>query len=162
MLDFAEIYDEQLPRVYGYIAYRVGSRPDAEDLTQQTFERAFEHWSRFDRRRASPATWLLTIAHNLVIDHQRAGARSPAAASLEDVEPAALPTLKPAAPPGISPELETALAQLDGRERDLLALRYGAELSGREIAAITELSVANVQQILARALRKLRASFEKS
>jgi RNA polymerase sigma-70 factor (ECF subfamily) len=70
VLDFAEVYDELLPRVFGYIAYRVANRADAEDLTQQTFERALEHWSRFDRRRASPATWLLTIAHNLVIDHR--------------------------------------------------------------------------------------------
>ena len=69
---FARLYDEHIWTVYGFFGYRLGSREDAEDLTQQTFERALKAWGRFDERRAGPATWLLAIARNLLIDHHRA------------------------------------------------------------------------------------------
>src|SRR5207237_6154478 len=69
--DFARVYDEHLGRVYGFLAYRVEDRYTAEDLTQATFERALRAWSRFDPRRGSEITWLLTIARNVHIDHLR-------------------------------------------------------------------------------------------
>ena len=69
--DFARVYDDHVWRVYGFLAYRLRDRETAEDMTQATFERALRAWSRFDPRRASESTWLLTIARNLLIDHQR-------------------------------------------------------------------------------------------
>ena len=77
-IDPAAAYDEHVWDVYGYLAYRLGSRADAEDLTQQTFERALRRWSTFDARRGSMRTWLLAIAHNVLIDHfrRRRSARS--------------------------------------------------------------------------------------
>ena len=62
---------------------------------------------------------------------------------------------------GIDPELASALERLSRRERSVVALRFGAELSTREIAEILDLSVANVQQILSRALRQLRTLLER-
>ena len=62
--------------------------------------------------------------------------------------------------PGVDPELEAALSALGERERELIALRSGADLCGPQIAAVTGLSVANVQQILSRCLRRLRAELE--
>ncbi len=56
----------------------------------------------------------------------------------------------------MSPDLEAALARLGERERTLIALRFGGDLTGPEIAELTELSLANVQQILSRGLKKLR------
>ena len=161
MLDFTEIYDEQLSRVYGFIAYRVGNRADAEDLTQQTFERALRHWPEFDPRRAPPAAWLLAIARNLVIDHHRAGARGPSTVALGDTPEALLHGAPDVgADLGLSPELSTALDTLGDRERELLALRYGADLSGPEIARITGQTLDNVHQILSRTLRRLHELLE--
>ena len=57
-LDFATVYDQQVFHVYGFFAYRVSNRADAEDLTQLTFERALKAWPRYDPRRAAPGTWL--------------------------------------------------------------------------------------------------------
>lgn len=160
MLDFSEIYDEHLDRVYGFIAYRVSSREDAEDLTQQTFERALAHWSQFDRRRGSVQTWLLSIARNLVIDHYRAvGHRG--AMDIDDLPEGALPDERAAHPQlGISAELAAALAMLNDRERELIALRFGADCSGPEIATLTSMTLANVQQILSRSLRRLRETLD--
>ncbi len=159
MRDFAGIYDEHAVRVYGFFAARLAARPDAEDLTQQTFERALRAWGTYDESRASAATWLLTIARNLLVDHLRA--RKPGRRlSLDAVE---LETL--AAPPdrprlGLGPELEQALWQLDPRDRILIALRFGGDLNGPEIAQLTGLSLANVQQILSRSLRRMRTRLD--
>lgn len=161
MLDFGETYQEELPRVYGYVAYQVASHEEAEDLTQQTFERALAHWRDFDDRRATITTWLLVIARNLVVDHYRARSRRPSTVSLDELSEAQLNLSGYSDPAlGVGPELDAALAGLGERERELIALRYGADLSGPQIASVTGLSVANVQQILSRTLRRLRAELE--
>ena len=61
---------------------------------------------------------------------------------------------------GLDPALERALAELGEREREIIALRFGGDLSGPEIAQLTDLTLANVQQILSRSLRRMRASLE--
>ena len=152
--NFAEFYDEHIWRVYGFIGYRVNSREEAEDLTQLTFERALRSWSRFDPGRSSPLTWLLAIARNLLIDHYR----SAAATSHRTLEEFQHPSEDPIAELslGLSPELDRALGALSDRDRELVALRYGADLRGPEIAELTGLSLANVHQILSRSVRRLR------
>lgn len=158
---FARLYDEHVWSVYGFFGYRLGSRQDAEDLTQLTFERALKAWSRFDPDRAGPGTWLMAIARNLLIDHHRAN-RSDRTQSLDEgLAPENEPTGgMPETVLGLDPDLEAALARLDDRERELLALRFGGELNGPEIASMTGLSLANVQQILSRTLRRLRSELE--
>jgi RNA polymerase sigma factor (sigma-70 family) len=161
--EFADVYDDQVWNVYGFFAYRLRSRADAEDLTQQTFERALRAWSRFDERRASPQTWLLTIARNLLIDHLRAdrsGSQTPIGEG--GVGEEALPVAHPAPDLGLDPELAAALAALSDRDREVVALRFGGDLSGPEIADALGLSLANVQQILSRSLRRLRSALEES
>jgi RNA polymerase sigma-70 factor (ECF subfamily) len=156
--DFAETYDEHVWRVYGFLAYRVANRADAEDLTQQTFERALRAWGRFDPTKASMATWLLSIAHNLLVDHYRAD-RSADQRPIgpEGVAIEALPaTEDPGHDLGLEPEVASALKELVPREREIIALRFGGDLTGPEIAELTGLTLANVQQILSRALRRLR------
>lgn len=156
-----EIYHEHVWRVYGFIAYRVGSREDAEDLTSQTFERALRAWHRYDERQAAPGTWLIAIARNLVIDHYRAAPAHGTHAPFHDVSDADLPAgANPEHDLGLAPELAAALAQLGDREREILALRFGADLTGQQIAEMTGMSLANAQQVLSRTLRRLRTALE--
>jgi RNA polymerase sigma-70 factor (ECF subfamily) len=157
--DFAGIYDEHVWRVYGFFAYWVRSRPDAEDLTQQTFERAFRAWNRYDEARASVSTWLLAIARNLMVDHMRAGAGT-RQRPMEDSDLNELPAAPDRRRLGIDPDLERALAELGARERELIALRFGGDLSCPEIAELTGLTLANVQQILSRSLRRMRTNLD--
>jgi RNA polymerase sigma-70 factor (ECF subfamily) len=155
--DFSRVYDEHVWRVYGFLAYRVRDRELAQDLTQATFERALRAWSRFDRRRAAESTWLLAIARNVLIDHHRRERSDPVAQVDERLLPAvAGPEQRLAG----SPELLEALATLPDRDREVLALRFGGDLTGPEIARMLGLSLANAQQILSRSLRKLRPLLE--
>ena len=158
---FAAVYDEQVWHVYGFFGYRVASRADAEDLTQQTFERALKAWSRFDPSKASVGTWLMTIARNLLIDHYRRD-RSQLHEPIEEegAVPASAISAGPEGDLGLDPDLELALGDLGQRERELIALRFGGDLTGPEIAELTGLSLANVQQILSRSLRKMRTRLE--
>lgn len=157
--DFARVYEDHVWRVYGFIAYRLADSHAAEDLTQVTFERALRAWSRFDRRRASERTWLLAIAHNVLVDHHR----RKRAAVVETIDERGLPAVAgPEERLGGAPELLEALATLPERDREVLALRYGGDLSGPEIAQLLGLSLANVHQIVSRSLRALRAMLEQS
>jgi RNA polymerase sigma-70 factor (ECF subfamily) len=158
--DFARAYDEHVWQVYGFFAYRLGRREDAEDLTQLTFERALKAWHRYDARKAKVSTWLLTIARNLLIDHHRAD-RSGGEAAIEDHEDwLEGGGTDPAEQLGLDPAVEIALAGLGDREREVIALRFGGDMSGAEIAAAMNLTLANVQQILSRSLRKIRSELE--
>ena len=153
------MYEEHVWRVYAFCAYRLGDRESAEDLTQLTFEQALRAWSRYDFRRAAVSTWLLRIARNALIDQHRRGR----GVILEELDERVLPALAgPEQRFAGSPELIEALARLDDRERDVLALRFGADLRGPEIAQLLGISVANVQQISSRAIRRLRELLEHS
>ena len=153
--DFATTYEEEVWHVYGFFAYRVRCVDDAEDLTQRTFERALRAWRRFDPERGPARAWLMAIARNLLIDHYRADS-SQRRRSLEDVDEEQLGSELAEPDLGIDPDLAEALATLSPRDREIVALRFGADLTGPEIAELSGLQLANVQQILSRSLRRLR------
>src|SRR4051812_797758 len=157
----ARLFDEHVWDVYGFVAYRIGDRAEAEDLTQQTFERALRAWRRFDPTRAQPRTWLLAIARNLLVDHYRRD-RSKLHRHLGEggVSEEHLPSEEGPEAGGVSADLAAALTRLSERDREVVALRFGADLRGPEIAELLDLSLANVQQILSRSLRRLRAELE--
>lgn len=157
MLAFSDVYERHVWQVYGFFAYRLSSHETAEDLTQLTFERALRAWGRYDPKKALPLTWLLAIARNLLIDHFRAD-RSDRHLPVESGHDVAAPADRPDL--GIDPRMAAALADLGERERDIIGLRFGAELTGPQISEVTGLSLANVQQILSRTLRRLRESLE--
>src|SRR5436305_2025492 len=122
-MDFEQAYDDNLTRVFAFFAYRLTSRADAEDLTQQTFERALKAWDRFDPSRATPASWLLAIARNLLIDHHRARPPAGSIQPLDAVDPKGLPGTEASYPGlGLEPELAAALNKLTDRDREVLAL----------------------------------------
>lgn len=163
---FETVYDDHVWDVYGFFGYRVRTREEAEDLTQATFERALRAWDRFDPRRASAKTWILVIARNVLIDHYRRDRSAREQPLPDDDAEQGRDALGRVAMDdrglGPTPEVADALAQLSEREREVIALRFGGDLTGAEIAAMTDLTLANVQQILSRSLRRMRARLEPS
>src|SRR4051812_4521532 len=140
--------EELIRRVYAYVAYRIGDGPDAEDVTSDVFERAIRYRDSFDSSKGTPIGWLIGIARRCLAEHHAA----PAGAALEetaapgDVEQEVLQRL----------ELRAALATLSNSDRDLIALRYGADLSARQIAELFEVATNANEVRLHRALGRLR------
>jgi RNA polymerase sigma-70 factor (ECF subfamily) len=157
-LDWDAVYREEMPRVFNYFRYRGLERATAEDLTSATFEKAWRARDRYRRDRAAVSTWLLAIARNAAIDHfRRSRPEVPlaedAARDAETPETAALRA-------GQSRRLTELLRALPQRERELVALKYGADATNRAIAAITGLSESNVGTILHRTVVSLRSRWE--
>lgn len=157
--DFSAAYDDHVWQVYAFFAYRLFDGTQAEDLTQLTFERALRAWSRYDKNRSSVLTWLMAIARNLLIDHVRAD-RSGSRRPLEERDDQVVDRAAEVPALGLSPDLELALETLSDRDREIIGLRFGADLTGPQIADLTGLTLANVQQILSRSLRRMRTSLE--
>ena len=154
--DWEQVYAEQLPRVLNFFRYRLGDTADVEDLTARTFEKAWRARYGYRRDVAGFATWLLTIARNVAIDHLRASQR---------YEPldvaAAVPSVdrtpeQQAVQQSEAQRLTELLATLPSRERELIAMKYGADMTNRAIARATGLSESNVGTILHRAVEELR------
>src|SRR5215208_3428866 len=70
-VDFEAVYRAELPRVYNFFRYRVGDEQTAQDLTAETFEKAWRHRDRYRNDLASFSTWLFTIARRVATDHFR-------------------------------------------------------------------------------------------
>jgi RNA polymerase sigma factor (sigma-70 family) len=144
--------------IYAYIAYRVGDGPEAEDLTSEVFERAVRYRHTYDRRKGEPIAWLVGIARRVL-----SGAAAERAAK---VVPPVERTVERVG--GLEDDvidrlnLEDALAQLGEHDRHLLALRYGADLSSRQIAAILGSGRGAVDVALHRARERLARILEKN
>jgi RNA polymerase sigma-70 factor, ECF subfamily len=157
-VDWDAVYTEELPRVYNFFRYRVGDRATAEDLTSLTFEKAWRARRSYREDRASVTTWLLSIARNVAIDHFR---RARPEVALDDAQTAGTATPEEALERRNEiRRLAGLLAGLPPRERELLALKYGADATNRAIAKLTGLSESNVGTILHRTIAGLRAQWD--
>ena len=157
-IDWDRIYVEHAPRVYNYFRFRLGSHVDVEDLTSRTFEKAWRSRARYRLDRAAVSTWLFKIAQNVAVDHLRA--RRPHVPIDEAFQLPTDETPEKDAERGSNLARLTALTKdLPDRERDLLALKYGAVASNRDIAKLTGLSESNVGTLLHRLVQTLRAKW---
>jgi len=137
-------------RVYAYVAYRVGDGSDAENLTSDIFEQALRYRDRYDPSRGEPIAWLIGIARrcvNGVLAASRPVAPEPQQAPAPgDLGDAVLRRLA----------LAEGLAKLAERDRELIALRYGADLTPAQIAGIVGNRTNTIEVALQRALARLR------
>ncbi len=146
-------------RVFAYARSHGLSEDAADDLTQDCFLRmlgrlqGYEESGRFEH-------WLFTIARNLVTDHLRGVAkRRTGGADLLAQEPA--PAVPPPSAQVGAEKLDLALTQLNDAERELIRLRYGAELTFPVMAEIVGEKVNTLLARHKRALDKLRRWYAK-
>ena len=159
-VDWDRVYAEQLPRVYNFFRFRVANRSDAEDLTSRTFAKALQSRAQYRRDLAGFSTWLLTIARNLAIDHLRTSRSHLSLDAAAGVIIERTPECEASDGSDLA-RLATLTADLPERERELLALKYGAAITNRQIAQLTGLSESNVGTILSRTVDVLRARWER-
>ena len=158
---FAELYEINFENVYAFIAWRVGDRDAAEDLTSEVFHKALANLRRFEWRGAPFASWLLRIASNAIADKAQRGGKELAVADppelaedasiladLEEVERRA--------------RLFRLVEQLPEDQRRVIAMRFAEEKSIREIAEKLGRTEGAVKQLQLRGLRNLRAQIKES
>ncbi|MFZ1993058.1 MAG: sigma-70 family RNA polymerase sigma factor [Solirubrobacteraceae bacterium] len=150
---FELLYRTSRDDIFAYVATLLGDRAAAEDITAVAFERAYRRRMTFDRRRGEERAWLFGIARNAALDELR---RRKRLASLtvdpEDVSEAeddAEVALRRTA-------VRAALAELAPRDREVIALKFGAGLRNSELARVLGISETAAGTLLYRAMEKLR------
>ena len=154
-------------QVFGVALAVVGDPAAAEDVAQQTFERAWKRASTFDPSRGTVRAWLTRIAHNLAIDHLRKARPD----SLDETLPSGRSRGDEVAedhPGALEKVLEweraaavaEALGELPAIHREVLTLRFEEDLKLDEIAQIAGTPLSTVKSRLRRALEGLRTRLE--
>ena len=148
-LGFEEQFDDLYARAYGVAFQLLGRRTEAEDVAQETLARCFVHWRRV---RDYAEAWVVRVAGNLAIDAWR---RSRKIGGSVDDSTADVTT------PGPDPQrldLHQALRQLSRRQREVLVLRFLADLPEADVAQALGCSVGSVKQHAARGLAAMRTA----
>lgn len=159
-LDWDVIYDEQLPRLYNFFRYRTGNADLAKDLTAQTMMRAWRFRHKYNRDIGAFQAWLFQIARGIAADDWRKN-QTPIV-SLSDAE---------AVPADINIEAEIQkrdmatclyhlLSELSTQEQEIIALKFGADMTNRAIADVLSITESNVGTILHRTIKKLKLQWE--
>jgi RNA polymerase sigma factor (sigma-70 family) len=158
--DFERLYEDHAQALFGFLAYRTGDRGLAEDVLSESFERALKARKRYDSGKASAKTWLYSIALNCLRDHQRRQG-----AEVRALDRVGAPGDVQLSDPAFDradtrDEVQRALRLLSDEEREVVALRYGGDLTAKETAKLLGEKETTVEGRLYRALRKLREEIE--
>lgn len=158
---FAQLYNAYVDKIYKYIYYKVGNTPDAEDLCEQVFLKAWEAIGRYTWCGYPFSSWLYKLAHNLVVDHYRSKRE---ALPLNDIlSTADEPIIDPEAALNLSldaAELSDAMAQLTQEQRQVIALKFIEGYDNAEIAQMLNKKEGAIRALQYRALRSLQGILE--
>ena len=154
---FEALYRESRDDVYAYVAGMLRDRSAAEEVTSQAFERAWRKRKQVNRKRGTPRAWLFGIARNAALDEMRRRGRI-----TEHQDEAIDPVANPADAAVDRAVLQQALEGLNGRERELVALKFFAGLSNAEIATVIRTSETNAGTRVHRVIEKLRRSIDEA
>lgn len=159
---FGLLYDFYMPRIYRFVLFKVGRREEAEDLTHQTFLKAWEHVETYEPRGYQFSSWLYRIARNTVIDHYR---KSKPQFNIDDLEQDILKSEDNQAR-DLDTKIEwdamlEAIYKLNDTEQDVLIMRFIDELTHKEVAEAIGKSEGATKVIQHRALRNLKKIIEK-
>lgn len=156
-LDFAALYEQQFKNLYSYAVSITRQHESAEDVVSQAFEKAYRKQNAFNPRKGSAEAWLFRIARNTALDYLRKAKKNPVVPMQADVrggvtnEPDVI--LEKREEQG---DVGRLLSTVSGREREILSLKFFAELSNQDIAAIIGVTETNVGTLLHRTLERLR------
>ena len=158
-IDWNSLYGEHIGRVFNFFRYRVGNDQVAQDLTAATFEKAWKKRDQYRGTKEEFIGWLYAIARNVAADYFRSQRE---VIALDDayLSLAGEPLSEEVAQKIEFARLVNLIQQLPERERDLITLKYGADLTNRQIAKQVNLSESNVGSILHRVIKRLRQQME--
>ena len=161
-LDWDAVYTHELPRLYNFFLYQTGDVQTAQDLTATTFEQAWKSRQRYRQQQAQVQTWLMGIARHVAAKHFRQHDRRRRIAELfgigeRAISAASLPEI--IQQQADQHQLRQLVKHLPQREREIIALKYGAGMTNRAIATLTGLSESNIGTITQRTVQRLRRAW---
>jgi RNA polymerase sigma-70 factor (ECF subfamily) len=150
---FSEIYRNFITPIYRFVYFRVGSKEEAEDLTQTVFLRAWRALEKFDEKTYF-SSWLYAIARNAVIDFWKKKKYIP----LEDLEDELFetPDFEFFEKEADFLKVKSAIKNLNEDQQEIIALRFIEDLSNAEVAKKIGKSEVAIRQIQCRAIKQLR------
>lgn len=157
-LDFTYIFEAYYKRIYNYNYYRTHNECVAEDLTSQAFEKIFTKLHTYSAERGEFEIWLFAIVRNTMNDYYRSKKRYP----WEPLESVFEMISKEKSPEHRMLEMEEqdalleVIKGLNERERNIVAYKYGGDLTNKEISVLMHLKEKHVSVILYRALNKIK------
>lgn len=153
---FADLYQRYLPMIYAYVRARVFNDPDAEDLTEQVFLRAFQSLARYQPRGWPYSAFLYRIARHLVIDHVRHSRKDAMVEALDPPAEARPSTDELLIQQEDRRRLQRALDRLPADYQEVIRLRLLLSLPTATAAAWLGRSEGAVRVLLHRAVQALR------
>jgi len=158
---FARLYEENFTKVYRYISYQIGDTAIVEDLTSTVFEKALTKFQSYDPRKANFLTWVISIARNTVTDHYRMNKKE-LNMKIENIKSGDISDPSPDEAMIRAEDikrLKGCIARLSKQEQEIISLKFGGEMTNRQIAKTTGLSESNVAVVIFRTVRKLREQY---
>jgi RNA polymerase sigma-70 factor (ECF subfamily) len=154
----AEMYDELLPKVYGFLFTRTSKKEIAEDLAHDVFIKLIEKIEAYDETKGAFVVWFWQVVRRMLIDSYRKKQETPFSRFAEsDVEAMAIDDHAPDIDDKFRHEqLVLFLKQLGEDERELFEYRYVAEMSYSEIADITGRSEGSLRVAMLRIKEKIK------
>lgn len=156
---FEDLYRATSAKLYGIIVRVVANRSSADEILQEVYVRVWQHAGDFDATKASPITWMATIARNRAIDEVRRSKPGPALTLTDSVEVAS-DEPHPLDSMDRSEELQAligCLNMLDEEKRNIILLAYYRGLSREELAQRFGRPVPTIKTWLHRGLAQLKA-----
>ena len=154
---FAILYEANVERVYRYLLGRMGKQADAEDVTAEVFIRAMNALDTYKRQEVPFVGWLLRIAHNQAVNYFKKQARRRELPLLDTINSADDPAER-AVNHIAAGEVHEAMSDLTDLQREVIGLRFGAQLTIAETARAmnrTEQATKFLQHSALRALRRV-------
>ncbi len=151
------LFETHFERVARYIAIRIGNIHDGEDLASEVFVRALKTVDSYKETGAPMEAWVFRIAHNITIDYLRQKGRRPAVPLDESLPLAAKddPSEDAERKQEVE-ELNRAVAQLSEAQQQVLALRFGSEMTSEAAAEVMRKKPGAVREMQSAAIKKLR------
>jgi RNA polymerase sigma-70 factor (ECF subfamily) len=155
---FAGIYDLYAQRIFRYVKLKIQNQPEAEDLLQEIFLKAWKGLPSFNPQAGNFSAWLYRVASNTINDHFRKLYRKPRTIELTDLDDVATgeSVVETLSRESEMTEIKTALKKLRPQYQEVVELRFIQDFTVEETARVMRRSRLSVRVTQTRALKRLR------
>jgi RNA polymerase sigma-70 factor (ECF subfamily) len=160
---FGYLYDIYFPIIYNYVRWRVDKTEDAQDIVSIIFEKVLVRLNTFQfRENISVKSWIFRITHNTLVDYYRSGYQK--SVQLDDkieLPSQEKPISQIAEENALLRQVKEILIELSDCYRDVIQMRFFAEMTNKEIAFSLNISEKTVSSYISRGTKILHKKLMK-